>query len=220
MNDALPLVIANLKANKTWDEVSTWLENVGPGAAGFSGTVVFCPSFPYLVSSSQKIKDLNLKLELGAQDVSMFEQGAYTGEVAASQIADLCRYVIIGHSERRQNFRETEEILSKKVKNSKKAGLEPIFCIQGEETPIPEGVEIVAYEPIFAIGSGNADDPQNARKVAQTVKNNKNITVIYGGSVSAKNVNSFLKKDILDGVLVATNSLDPQDFIKILEATA
>lgn len=217
MND-LPLVIANLKANKTWDDLSSWMNEIGPKADNFVGTVVMCPSYPFLAAAAVKIKSAGWKIKLGSQDLSKFEQGAYTGEVAAGQIADLVDYAIIGHSERRQNFGEDDYNLARKVQNAKGAGIEPIFCVGGAETIIVEGVEIVAYEPIFAIGTGKTDTPENAWNVSGEVKRKGRFTVIYGGSVSGENVGAFIKKDVLDGVLVGTNSLDPQNFIKILNS--
>ncbi len=221
MNDPLPLLVANLKANKTWEEMSFWLDQVAPIVEKFTGTVIVCPSSAFLASTHQKLQTQNSKLQTGGQDISRFEQGAYTGEVAASQIANLCQYAIIGHSERRQNFGETDEILTLKVQNAKSAGIEPIFCIQTEKDAIPEGVEIVAYEPTFAIGTGVPDSPENAKGLAEEIRQKDHFTVIYGGSVSAENVNLFLQKDVIDGVLVgATNSLDSKNFIQILEKAA
>lgn len=218
MNDPLPLVVANLKANKTWDEMSAWLDRIGPKATDFAGTIIVCPSYPFLASARQKIESAKWHIQLGSQDISQFEQGAYTGEVAASQISGLCQYAIIGHSERRQNFKEDNQVLAQKVQNAQKANVTPIFCIQDSQTQIPQGCQIVVYEPIFAIGTGNPDTPENAQKVAREVKTKGNFTVIYGGSVSAENVQSYLLKEIIDGVLVgATNSLDPQKFIQILK---
>lgn len=221
MNDALPLVVANLKANKTWDEVASWIDEVAGPATSFAGTIIFCPSYPFLASAFAKISQNGINLKLGSQDISRFEQGAYTGEVAASQIADLVKYAIIGHSERRQNFREDDQTLAQKVANAKTADIEPVFCVGGTETPIPQNVSIVAYEPIFAIGTGNPDTPENVKKVASQIKTKGNFTVIYGGSVSAENITLFLEKGVIDGVLVgATNSLDPQKFIQILKAVS
>lgn len=220
MSDNPPLVIANLKANKTWDEMITWLDHVGPKAEKSKGTVIVCPTSPFLESTAQKIKDSDYHLKLGAQDVSQFEQGSYTGEFAASQIATLCQYVIIGHSERRQNFDEDDDVLGKKVKNTLAASLAPIFCIQDENTHIPEGVKIVAYEPIFAIGTGNPDTPQNAQEIAQKLKARGNYTVIYGGSVTDENVAGFLKEDLIEGVLVGNASLDPQEFTTIIDSAS
>lgn len=218
MNDNLPLIIANLKANKTWDQIVVWLDQVGKAAQNFSGTIIICAPHPFLASTHQKIKDENLKIQVGSQDISKFEQGPYTGEFAASQVESICAYSIIGHSERRQNFGEDEMTLVKKVQNAKSAKIEPIFCVQSEETPIPDGVSVAAFEPIFAVGTGNPDTPENAKAVAQKIKEKGNYIVLYGGSVTGENIKSFLEKDVLDGVLVGSASLDPRDFIKIIES--
>ena len=216
MNNPLPLVVANLKANKTWDEISSWIDDVANLAQNFSGTIIFCPSSPFLAASYQKISQNGINLKLGTQDISRFEQGAYTGEIAASQIADIVDFAIIGHSERRHNLKEDDATLRKKVENAKNAKIEPIFCVQNENTPIPQKVEIVAYEPIFAIGTGNPDTPENVQANAQRLMAKGDYTILYGGSVSAGNVKSFVK-DSIQGVLVgATNSVDPQKFINII----
>jgi triosephosphate isomerase len=216
MSDVLPLAIANHKANLTWDQLNSWFDKVAPSAASFGGTVIVCPSSPFLSASFQKISQNNLKLKLGSQDISQFEQGAYTGEVAASQIANLVSYSIIGHSERRRYFKEGDQMLNQKCQNALKIGITPIYCIQEETTPIPEGVKIVAYEPVFAIGTGNPDSPQDVLSISKSLKTKGDYTVIYGGSVSAQNAQTFISKDIIDGILVSTNSLDPKNFIDIL----
>lgn len=216
MAEPLPLVVANLKANKTWEEMTTWLEAISQASSTFPGTVVVCPSTPFLAASNQWLITHNSSLKLGSQDISHFEQGAYTGEVAASQIASLVDYAIVGHSERRQNASETDEVLETKVKNAKTAGIEPIFCVQSDSTPIPDQVAIVAYEPVSAIGTGNPDDPQNIKSTAEKLKTKSQYTVLYGGSVSADNAKAIIAT--VDGFLVATNSLDPQKFTAILEA--
>lgn len=219
MSNSLPLVVANLKANKSWDEVSDWIDDVAEAAQNFKGTLVFCPSYPFLASSFEKISQNSINLKLGAQDLSHFEQGAYTGEVAASQIADLVKFAIIGHSERRKNFGENDELLALKVENAQKAGIESIFCVQKDDDFIPEDVNIVAYEPVSAIGTGNPESPQNVQAVAEKLKAKGEFKVVYGGSVAAENVKTFFETGAIDGVLVgATNSLDPQKFIDILNA--
>ncbi len=219
MNENKPLLVANLKANCTWDQVQAWLDSVGAAAKNFKGTIIFCPSSSFLAASFQKIKSEKKPLVLGSQDISEFEQGAYTGEVAASQISSLVSFSIIGHSERRENFNEDEIALEKKVQNANVAKITPIFCVQGADTEIPQGVKIVAYEPIFAIGTGNPETPDNVREIVEIIKAKGSYTVLYGGSVSAENVKSFLDEGKADGVLVgATNSVDPQNFISIISA--
>ena len=218
MSDAPPLVVANHKANKTWDELSSWLDQVSECAESFPGTVIVCPAVAYISEASQKVKELHSKLKIGSQDVSKFEEGAYTGEIAASQIADQVTYAIIGHSERRGHFRETDEIVAQKVNLALKARITPIFCIQDENTPIPQGVEIVAYEPVFAIGTGNPDTSQNAQSVSKKLKTKGQYTVLYGGSVDPNNAQSFLQNGIIDGVLVGSVSLNAEKFISLIKS--
>src|SRR3989344_1160961 len=162
MSDSLPLIVANFKSNKTWDELAAWLEEIGPKTNSFPGTIVVCPSMAFISEAAQKVKDAGWKLKIGSQNISAYEVGAYTGEVAASQINDQVAYTIIGDSERRQYFGETDAILAEKVNLALKSQITPILCIQDENTPIPAEAKIVAYEPMFAIGTGNPDTPQNA----------------------------------------------------------
>ncbi|MEK9146935.1 MAG: triose-phosphate isomerase family protein [Patescibacteria group bacterium] len=218
MNDPLPLVVANLKANKTWQEIVGWLDLVGPKALDFPGTIVVCPSLPFIGSAHAKIQSANWRIKLAVQNISQFDQGPYTGEVAATQVKNLCDYAIVGHSERRQNFTESDNIVAQKFQKAKEAGLTAIFCATGPGIAIPAGVRVVAYEPIFAIGTGNTDTPENAASVAQKLKAKGEFIVIYGGSVTGENVASFLKKGTVDGVLVGTASLDPATFIDIIES--
>lgn len=218
MNDATPLVVANQKANKNWEEVKTWIAEVGPTAKAFPGTVILCPTAPFLSGAYELIKDHGYKIKLGIQDVSQFEKGAHTGEVAASQLQNLASYVIIGHSERRDNFLEDESLLQKKVDNAQAVGIEPIYCVQGENTPIAKNVQVIAYEPSFAIGTGKPDTLDNIARIAKKTKDIAPYVFIYGGSVSKDNIRNIALLPGLDGVLVgATNSLDSQDFAAILK---
>ena len=215
-------IAANFKSYKTENQAKEWLnnflaiKNIEPQLSGKE--VVVCPSFTLLFSFYSYFSANNLQVKVGAQNVSPFDEGAYTGEVNAKQINEFAKYVIIGHSERRKYFNELDDMLIEKVKISLTNGLTPIFCVQDKNTFVPEGVTIVAYEPVFAIGSGNPDTPENADAVASFLKSkNSKYKVLYGGSVTSNNVKSFTSKTNIDGVLVGGASLDAAEFIKIVQ---
>lgn len=212
-------IVANLKSNKTYDEAKSWLEafkNIDKSLLE-EKKIIVCPSFTLLGLFKSFFSDNNLKVSLGAQSVSSLDEGAHTGEVNAKQIKDFADYVIIGHSEERKLLNESDETLTQKVNLSIKYGLTPIFCVQGEDTFIPQGVSIVAYEPVFAIGSGNPDTPENANEIALSVKQKGDDRVLYGGSVTNENVDSFTSQPNLSGVLVGGASLEAEEFIKIIQ---
>jgi triosephosphate isomerase (TIM) len=182
-------IVANWKSHKTTAETVDW-------AGGLTGLerfedkeVIVCPSFTAIAALKQYRDDYSLPFYLGVQNISPFEQGAYTGEVAASQAKELADYVILGHSERREHFKEDDELLTKKVQLAKAVGFSVIYCVQGKETAIPAGVDIVAYEPVFAIGSGSPDTPENADEVASALKG----TMAYGSycTVEASRLRTF-----------------------------
>lgn len=179
--------------------------------------VIICPSFPLLSVCKSLIANYDLPFALGSQDVSAFPEGAYTGAVNARQVKEFASYVIVGHSERRQNFGEDDAVIERKVAKAIEHQLTPIFCVQNETIPIPAGATIVTYEPIFAIGTGKPDTPENANIIAAMIKKNKSVThVLYGGSVSPNNVGQFMGMEYLNGVLVGTASLDPATFLQIV----
>lgn len=212
------LIVANLKSYKTLEEIKMWIESFSTHKEelqSLSGKeIIICPPFAYFFSFSSVLSD---NIKLGAQNVSPFDEGAYTGEVNAKQIKDFGQFVLIGHSERRNNFAEGEDMLNKKVIQAIKYGLEPIFLIQGKDNPIPLGVHIVAYEPTFAIGSGNPDTPENAEKISKAIKTKGTYRVLYGGSVTSQNVKNFTNMQNISGVLVGGASLDPEEFIQIIK---
>lgn len=217
-------IIANWKSNKTIEEAEKWLHDFAEVLKSDNSNIknkeiIVCPSFTLLEHSRYCSANLKLPLKLGAQNISPFDRGAYTGEVFGSQIKEFAQYVIIGHSERRKNFSETNEMLAQKVLMAKKYNLTPIFCIQNEKTPVPQEIDVIAYEPPTAIGTGNPDTPENAEKVAGFIKEkNKDVTnVLYGGSVTSENVNSFTKMPNIDGVLVGGASLDLVEFSQIIK---
>ena len=215
-------IAGNWKSNKTTVEATHWLQqfndqcqmtNVQIGRL----KIVLCVPFTCLFSCKQLIDKHSMPITLGAQDVSPFEAGAYTGEVNAVQIKELAEWVIIGHSERRTLFSETDDVLAKKVQQAKTVGLHIIYCVSDADTRVPQNVDVVAYEPVWAIGTGKTDTPENANQVIEAIKKKTTIpTVIYGGSVTAENVSLFVSMHSTDGVLPGGASLDPEKFCNLI----
>lgn len=216
-------VAGNWKSNKTTQEANEWI-----GALQVTGnmpfgqenvTIVLCVPFTILAVLKWAIETNKLPFHLAAQNVSKFSEGAYTGEVSARQIRELAQWVIIGHSERRKYFGETDEDLALKVEKAKEASLQVIYCVPDEKTSIPKGVDVVAYEPVWAIGTGKTDTPENANAVCGEIKKRiGEVKIIYGGSVTDENVASFVKEPFIDGVLPGGASLDPTKFHRLLLA--
>lgn len=199
--------------------------------------LVICPPFPFLKSVAVVIK----KSQLGAQDLFWEDKGAYTGEVSGSQLKDLgVKFVIVGHSERRQNLGETDEMVAKKIAATLQDGLTPILCVgetraqrdAGETKEVIArelkiglslienliGNIIIAYEPIWAIGTGTPDTPENMLEMVQFIQTKiKNAKVIYGGSVTSKNAEGFFKHQEIEGALVGGASLRGEEIKKIVE---
>lgn len=211
-------IIANWKENKTPKEAISWLEKIAENlTTGENKEVILCPSFALLPVVSEVIKRLNLPIKLGSQDFPAFEEGSYTGEESPRLLKEFVSYTIIGHSERRNHFGESDELLREKVDLAMKYDIKTIFCVQDAETPLAQNVSIVAYEPVFAIGTGNPDTPENAQSVSKEISEKANgASVIYGGSISEENVSSFMQKDDIHGVLVGSKSLDPDAFSAII----
>lgn len=222
-------IIANWKSNKSTLEAENWLQEISNFQSirqaqdkfpiSNEKEVIICPPFTLLSTLKTYIDEKRLPFKLGGQDVSPFGAGAYTGEINAEQIKEFADYAIIGHSERRNNFGETDELHGKKVKLALEAELTPIYCIQNENTHVPEGVSLVAYEPPTAIGTGNPDTPENAERVAGEVMKKYTLVkaVIYGGSVTSENVHNFISMPSVDGVLIGGASLDPRKFAQIIQ---
>lgn len=224
-------IIGNWKSNKTTQEATAWLKEFKVQSAKFTPIgsgfrieenkkVLICASYTLLPGMSDYIKKNKLHIHLCAQDVSPFAKGPYTGEVNALQIKEFADYVLIGHSERRDNFGESDELLEKKVAVAYSNGLSAILCVQGENTPVPEGVSVIAYEPpgaISTVSKGIPDDPEKVIKVIRVIKEkNPLVPVIYGGSVNSDNVFSFTSFPEIQGALPGAASLDPQKFFKIV----
>ncbi len=213
--------------------------------------VVVCPPFTALRSIQTLILSDRLLFGLGAQDVHWEEEGAFTGEISAPMLASLeVAYVIVGHSERREHFAETDADVARKVKAVFDHGMTPIVCV-GESLEerearataervvgqVREGLSrigppeaarlVVAYEPIWAIGTGRACDPADAGEVVRVIRDTletmfstdvaQSARVQYGGSVKAGNIREFMAHPEIDGALVGGASLDPEEFALIVK---
>ena len=245
----LPMIAGNWKMNTT---VSEAVELVGQVRKGISGAydveVVVCPPFVSLAPVREALKGTSIKL--GAQNLYFEEKGAYTGEVSPLMLAGLCEFVIIGHSERRQYFGETGEIVNRKVRAATKAGLKSILCV-GESLEDNEGGRtgevvtgklksalgglgcsgdlVVAYEPIWAIGTGRAAHGKPVNDTARLIRDTlaelcgrrvaDDVRILYGGSVTAENVAEFMEQSELDGALVGGASLKADQFTSIVHQT-
>jgi triosephosphate isomerase (TIM) len=217
-------IAGNWKSNKTIIEAKEWANQFTVHSSqsmvklGGSQVIVLAP-FTVLSPMSEELKNQNIHFVLGAQDISKFDEGAYTGEVTGKMIKEVADWVIIGHSERRKYFGETDADLAAKVEKAHAAGLKVIFCVPDDTTPIPAGVEVIGYEPVWAIGTGKTDSPENANAVVTSIKQKTGApVVIYGGSVTADNVASFIATASIDGVLPGGASLDPEKFIHLIHA--
>lgn len=248
-----PFVAGNWKMNKTGEEarvlVAELITELKPYA---SVELAVCPPFPYLMSLAAMLTGTNIGL--GAQNMHWEASGAFTGEVAPKMVAEFCQVVILGHSERRAYFHETDEMVNKKVKAALAAGLTPILCVgetlaeneAGQTAEVVSrqtrlGLEgltseqaasvVVAYEPVWAIGTGKAATSAQAQAVhAEIVRpvlkdlfgdaTAQAMRIQYGGSVNAKNAAELFGMPDIDGALVGGASLKTPDFLAIVKACA
>ncbi len=217
------VVLGNWKANKTIEEAKTWLAAFTPYAGNIPSNVrvILCPAFSHI----PLFLDTKFPVSLGVQDISPFDSGAYTGSIAASMLKTPVSYALIGHSERRTHFGETDALVVQKVKQSLSHNIVPILCVseisQAEivqkEVPDFSSTGMVLYEPLFAVGSGTPDTPPNANAVAaKLVQTFGHISVLYGGSVTSENVASFVAQESISGVGVGKGSLDAETFFQII----
>ena len=220
MNMNKTIIIANWKMNPgSAAEAQELFETVAKGIEGIDGAeIVICPPFVYL----SMLRGLDLKFQIGAQDCFWEEQGAFTGEVSANMLKDLgCSHVILGHSERKKYFGETEEMTQKKMKAALAAGLKVVLCIDDKEkTPRDEPNLFVVYEPEWAISSegGEPADPKIvAAKIADMRATLQTTPILYGGSVDSSNIAMFLKETKVQGALVGSASLDADEFIALVK---
>lgn len=214
-------IVANWKSHKTVEETKEWFEEIALSLHEFGSTdekkIIVCPPYPLLSFCQEYIHKHKLPIVIGSQDISPFAEGAYTGAVDGKLIREFAQYTIIGHSERRKYFKETPDMLAEKVGIALASGLVPIYCTSDKNEKIPIGVTIAAYEPLEAIGSGHPDSLQDAEAVAGFLKQKNGVSyVLYGGSVTSKEVAHFTQLASIDGVLVGGASLSPQEFAAII----
>ncbi len=245
-----PIIAGNWKMHTTADQaraLSAEVRRLSDGVVGVDKVV--CPPFVHLGLVSDTLSGSSILL--GAQNVHWDEQGAFTGEVSAAMLLPLCSYVIIGHSERRALFCETDATVNKRVRRALAAGLRPIMCVgetlaereagrTGEalarqvreglrDVDIPEGF-VIAYEPVWAIGTGRAATSQQAneaigfirREVAKQAGEGRAATVRiqYGGSVKPDNAAELLSQPEIDGALVGGACLEAESFAAIIAAAS
>lgn len=216
----MKFIIGNWKSNKNASQVEDWFVKFSSyykhrDFQSLNCKVVICPSYIHLYLAKKLVERHNLPIVIGAQDVSPFKTGPFTGEISASQLSEVADYVIIGHSERRENFSETNNVLKEKTKMAKKKGLSTVFCISNTNSYIPETADLVAYEPVWAIGTGKSEDPLKTEQIANQISK-KGFPVIYGGSVSNKNIIDYFSLKSLSGVLPGGASLDPKKFWEMI----
>jgi triosephosphate isomerase (TIM) len=248
-----PIIAANWKMHKTHLEAIKAVQQLSylvDAKTTEQVEVVICPPFTALRSLQTLFDADRLPYALGAQDVHWEDKGAFTGEISPGMLAALkCRYVIVGHSERRQMFGETDDRVSKKVRAVFGTGMIPILCVgetleerdsgRTEDKVVTQvkaalsglsedqvGQVVIAYEPIWAIGTGRNASPQDAGEVVSLIRNtiasmlspppSRSARVQYGGSVKPGNIREFMAHPEIDGALVGGASLDPEEFALIV----
>lgn len=243
-----PLVVGNWKMNGSRKLTVDLLDSISNGIdAKIASEVAVCIPNVFISLATEAVRSTNLTI--GAQTVSEFEAGAYTGEISASMLEDIdCRWVIIGHSERRALYNETNEALVLKVLAAQQSGITPIFCVGESETDYKEGrtfkvIEsqvtallnnamvsldnlVLAYEPVWAIGTGLTATPEEAQEVHAFIRNllrersvelADEVRIIYGGSVKPTNAEELFDQQDIDGGLIGGASLDANAFISICQ---
>jgi triosephosphate isomerase len=248
-----PFVAGNWKMNRTGEEARLLVAELLPGLQAVAGVeCALCPPFPYLMQLANMLAGTGVGL--GAQNMHWEASGAYTGEVAPKMVVEFCQYVILGHSERRAYFFETDEMVNKKVKAALAVGLTPILCVgetlaeneAGRTSEVVvrqtrQGLDgltseqavkvVIAYEPVWAIGTGRAATSEQAQAVHATIIRPvlaelfgnaaaQAMRIQYGGSVNAKNAAELFSMADIDGALVGGASLKAADFTAIVQAAA
>jgi len=243
------LIAGNWKMHKTVPEATDFVKELKELVKDVNDRdILICPPFTALYPVSEEVAGTNIKL--GAQNMYFEEKGAFTGEISPLMLKDVgCSYVILGHSERRHIFGETDELINKKVLSAVNHGITPILCVgekleereAGEtekiiEKQVREGLRnvnkdsnfVIAYEPVWAIGTGKTATSSLAEEVHQFIREilssmfgkekANSVRILYGGSVKPENAEGLLKMENIDGALVGGASLNAESFARIVKA--
>jgi triosephosphate isomerase len=216
------LIAGNWKSNMTKDEARKWLLEFSSKSLPDEVEVIIFAPFTLLDILSSYIKVNDMPIKLGAQNISPFSKGAYTGEVNSDQIKEFCSYVLIGHSERRSNFSESDEMINKKIQQAKSAGLQIIACVSNIDQVKSLSLDdlVIAYEPLDAIGTGHPKNPEDVKSFVDQIKKVRDVSVIYGGSVNPEDVKNYTSLDNVNGTLVGSESLTAQHFSALINNAA
>ncbi len=247
----VPMIAGNWKMNTTVAQAVELVRAMAAGLDKISGIEkIVCPPFVSLVAIKEIIGGTSIKL--GAQNLFYEEKGAYTGEISPLMLAGLCDFVIIGHSERRQRGHDTDHSIGERFDVATKAGLKPIFCMGETLDEYEEGITdivtirqlnaviaaigvkglasgVLAYEPVWAIGTGKAASPEHAQNILSFLRGHielldaelaQNIRILYGGSVKADNATKLFSMPDIDGGLVGGASLNTDEFVAICQAAS
>lgn len=229
----IPIILANWKSYKNPVEAIDWLEETiilykilhKRENLNYQGNIILCAPFLDLPILQEKLKHAPPELDfvLGAQNLATLENKPETGEVTAQMLINYVSYVLIGHSERRQQLGETTDLVNQKIKIAEDYGLKTIVCLSSTEElasvakDFPSYEGLILYEPSGAIGSGQPENPTDCNLMAGIIKKTfPNVKVLYGGSVKEDNVKEIIKEDYIDGVGIGGASLIPSSFIEII----
>ena len=215
-------IIANWKANKNIEEAEKWVNEFSAllknnkellkKIQAKSLKIIIAPSF-HLLSKVKELLPENIFL--AAQDLSFYNRGSYTGEVPASTLVGLVEYAILGHSERRKYFKETNNVVDQKVVLALENDIEPILCVRGPQDLIPKGAQIIAYEPEASIGTGENAKLVDVLEMKKKLSLNRDSAFLYGGSVDENSIKDYLKSDGIGGFLIGGASNNPVSFYKM-----
>lgn len=237
------IIAANWKMNTTLADAMVLATVVRDGLERISGVeVVLCPPAVFLYPVSEIIHSGISHISLGAQNIFDEDFGAYTGEISAPMIKKICRYVIVGHSERRDHFKEKDEFINDKIIAALRHKITPIICV-GEHKKTADSYKdaarelkeslkgisksdferiVVSYEPVWAVGTGKPATPEYAARAITLIREIVGLktSILYGGSVDSKNIADFTRRAEIDGALVGGASLKGQEFVSICEQAA